>query len=42
MPERTDSDGVIRLYAKFSRQGDRDSVGGAIRASIYSPMDGEV
>jgi len=41
MPERTDSGGVTRLYAKFSRQGDRDSVGGAIRADIYPPMGGD-
>ncbi|GAA3121960.1 hypothetical protein [Streptomyces echinatus] len=42
MPERTDSGGVTRLYAKFWRQGDRDGVRGAIRASIYPPMDDEV
>ena len=41
MPERVDSDGVTRLYAKFWRQGDRGGVGGAIRASIYPPMDDE-
>lgn len=32
-PERTDSGGVIHLYAKFAWQGER--VRGAIRASIY-------
>ncbi|MEV8548346.1 hypothetical protein AB0L04_00625 [Streptomyces glaucescens] len=35
-PERT-NDGVVRLYATFSWQDDR--VRGAIRCSIYPPMD---
>ena len=41
MPERVDSDGVTHLYAKFWRQGDLDGVRGAIRASIYPPLDVE-
>jgi hypothetical protein len=43
MPERTDSGGVTRLYAKFRqhRDRDRDAVGGAIRANIYPPLDEE-
>lgn len=36
-PGRTDSAGTVHLYAKFSRQGER--VRGAVRASIYPPMD---
>ena len=39
-PERVDSDGVTHLYAKFSWQGER--VRGAVRASIYPPLDEEV
>ncbi|WP_171117831.1 MULTISPECIES: hypothetical protein [unclassified Streptomyces] len=35
-PERT-NDGVVRLYTQFSWQGDR--VRGAIRCSIYPPLD---
>ncbi|MFJ7176437.1 hypothetical protein ACIQXA_08515 [Streptomyces massasporeus] len=38
-PERTGEDGVTHLYAKFRWQGDR--VRGAIRATIYPPMDDE-
>lgn len=38
-PERVSSDGTTRLYAQFSWQGER--VRGAIRASIYPPMDDE-
>ncbi|MEU3613473.1 hypothetical protein ABZ725_14315 [Streptomyces sp. NPDC006872] len=41
MPERTDSGGTVHLYAKFSwrGQGVRAAVRGAIRASIYPPME---
>jgi hypothetical protein len=38
-PERIGSDGTTHLYAQFSWQDDR--VRGAIRASIYPPMDDE-
>lgn len=37
MPERTDSGGTARLYAKFSWQDGR--VRGAVRASIYPQME---
>jgi len=37
LPERTTSGGIVRLYAQFSWQGDR--VRGAIRCSIYPPLD---
>jgi hypothetical protein len=39
-PERADSDGVIHLYGKF-RLAEGYGVGGAIRATIYPPMDDE-
>lgn len=39
-PERTDSDGVIRLNAVFAWSKNPD-VRGAIRASIYPPLDDE-
>jgi hypothetical protein len=37
-PERTDSDGVTYLYAKFT-WSKKASVGGAIRATLYPPLD---
>lgn len=39
-PERADRDGIVHLYAKF-RIDEGYGVGGAIRASIYPPMDDE-
>ncbi|MFI1928325.1 hypothetical protein [Streptomyces sp. NPDC020377] len=41
VPERTDSGGTVHLYAKFSWRGERvrTTVRGAIRASIYPPME---
>lgn len=39
-PERTDSDGVIRLNAVFAWSKNPD-VRGAIHASIYPPLDDE-
>lgn len=40
VPERSDSDGVTHLYGKF-RIAEGFGVGGAIRATIYPPMDDE-
>lgn len=41
VPERPDRDGVSHLYAKF-RIAEGFGVGGAIRATVYPPMDDEV
>ena len=38
VPERAGRDGVVYLYAKF-RIDEGFGVGGAIRATIYPPMD---
>lgn len=38
LPERTDSDGVTHLYAQFA-WGANDLVRGAIRATVYPPLE---
>lgn len=40
VPERSNRDGVVHLYAKF-RIAEGYGVGGAIRATIYPPIDGD-
>ncbi|MEU3528856.1 hypothetical protein AB0E62_34245 [Streptomyces sp. NPDC038707] len=37
-PERADSSGVVHLYGQFSGKG---GVLGAIRATLYPPLDGD-
>ena len=40
VPERADRDGITHLYAKF-HIAEGFGVGGAIRATIYPPLDDE-